>query len=140
MSQIPKFTNLEGQLQISALSQDSDSRSVVLQTMRADGKMIEETITRLPQLATLEKSYSTLVPAGCHKNLRLILNMAIQETYSVNEHSDYQLPVMLERTIDSIPRVESTWQAPLEATANGGKRPISDSRNGYRGTDFTAKT
>jgi hypothetical protein len=61
LSGIPKFTTSQGQLQISALSQDHDRGLVMLQTMRADGKMIEETITRLPKSSTLEKSYSTLV-------------------------------------------------------------------------------
>jgi hypothetical protein len=123
-SGIPEFTTCRGQLQVSARSQDRDARSVMLQTMRADGKMIEETITRLPQSPTLEQSYSTLVPADNHQNLRLVLNMAIQDTYSIDDKPDFRLPAVLDRKKESIPRTIYIPQRALEATANLGKRSI----------------
>jgi len=124
ISSIPQFTKFQGQLQISALSQDTDSRSVVLQTMRSDGKLIEEIITRLPQATTLEKSYSTLVPAESHKNLRLVLNMALQDTYSASEESDFQLPAVLDRDKESIPRFEYTQTLALEEKTGPWKRML----------------
>ena len=103
ISGMPQFTDCQGQLQISALTQNNDCRSVMLQTMRADGKMIEETITRLPHSSTLEKSYSTLVPPDSHQNLRIVLNMAIQDTYTTSA-PDLQLPAVLDWTKASIPK------------------------------------
>lgn len=61
---------------------------------------------RLPASSTLEKSYSTLVDTGDNENLRLVLNMAAQETYSVEEKADFSLPAVFDRKTDSIPRVE----------------------------------
>ncbi|PVH88665.1 hypothetical protein DL98DRAFT_648024 [Cadophora sp. DSE1049] len=121
---IPEFSDFQGQLQVTALSQDNDAGAVMLQTMRADGKMIEETITRLPQSSTLEKSYSSLVPASSHKNIRLVLNMAIQDTYSVNEAVDFQLPAVVDREEASIPKMVYSFQPRLEAGPAQDKRRI----------------
>lgn len=110
VSGVPMFTNCQGQLQVSALSQDNENRSVMLQTMRADGKMIEETITRLPKSSSLEKSYSTLVPTKNHHNLRLVLNMAVQDTYSPDPKPDFRLPAVLDRKRESIPMTIYTPQ------------------------------
>jgi len=70
--------------------------------------MIEETITRIPKSSTLEKSYSTLVQTGSnakgnHENLRLVLNMAIQDNYSPTAKPDFQLPAVIDRQRESMP-------------------------------------
>jgi hypothetical protein len=127
---IPEFTNFQGQLQISALVQNNENRSVMLQTMRGDGKMVEETIMRLPQSSTLEKSYSTLVSASSHKNLRLVLNMAIQDTYSVEPEVDLKLPAVLDRQKVSIPRTIYTPQQRIGPSCTLGKRALGDTSDG----------
>lgn len=87
-----QFTTFQGQLQMSALKQDIESGSVLLHTLCSDGEMREETIPRLPGSLTRENSYSTLVPAGRHQNLRIVLNKATQETYSRKNVPDISLP------------------------------------------------
>jgi hypothetical protein len=121
---VPEFSYSKGQLQISALTQSSTSGSVILQTMRADGKIVAETITKLPKSATLEKSYAALVPTDEHKNIRLVLNMALQDSYSSIGRTDFQLPAILDRTKESIPVQVYTSQRQLESTVIHVKRPI----------------
>jgi hypothetical protein len=129
VSVIPKFSHFQGQLQVSALAQDNDRGSVLVQTMRADGKMIEETVTRLPKSSTLEKSYPTLVPSGSHKNIRLVLNMAIQDTYSMNEKADFHFPTVVDREKASIPTTIYCSGRSLESSNKGTKRHIGFSTN-----------
>ncbi|KAF8852440.1 hypothetical protein BDZ45DRAFT_730184 [Acephala macrosclerotiorum] len=125
VSGMPEFTSFQGQLQMSALTQDLDSGSVMLQTLRANGEFREEKITRLPKSLTLEKSYSTLVPAESHRNLRLVLDKAIQETYSTKEIPDFQLPAVLDRDKSSIPT--TAYDAHKHIGPNSlGKRVIED--------------
>jgi hypothetical protein len=124
ISTTPEFSDFQGQLQISALAQDKDRGSVMLQTIRADGKVTEETITRLPKLSTLEKSYSTLVPAASHKNLRLVLNMAIQDTYDADAVTDFQLPAVLDREKSSVPAVVYTAENLLGPSQKRQKRRL----------------
>jgi hypothetical protein len=120
------FSNIQGQMQISALTQHGDRGSVILETMRADGMMIEETVTRIPKSSTLEKSYSSLVPTDNQNTLRLILNMASQDTYSVNEVPDFKLPAVLDRNKDSIPVQVYTNQQRIESSTKRGKRCIEE--------------
>lgn len=121
----PEFTSFHGQLQMSALTQDLDSSSIMLQTLRANGEMREEKITRLPRSSALEKSYPTLILEGSHKNLRLVLDKAIQETYSTKEVPDFQLPVVLDRDKSSIPIMTYDPQKHLESSSCG-KRVIEN--------------
>jgi len=127
MSSVPEFSRHQAQLQVSALVQENDRGAVMLQTMRADGKMIEETITRLPKSSTLEKSFSTLVPADSHENLRLVLNMAIQDTYEADGETHFQLPAVLERVKSSVPKVVYTPQKLLGADERNGRKRLLDS-------------
>jgi hypothetical protein len=138
-AQGPQFTGLTGQLQVSALAQDNEAGAVVLQTMRADGKMIEDTITKLPQSSTLESSYSTLVPADGHKNLRLVLNMAIQDTYSTDVCSDFQLPVVLDKDKGHVSRVVYTGGPQLEFGSSCGKRNIEGFQDDFDKQTITRK-
>jgi hypothetical protein len=121
--QMPEFTSFQGQLQMSSLIQDNDSGSVMLQTLRTNGEMREEKLVRLPRSLTLEKSYSTLIPAGSHNNLRLVLDKAVQETYSTKEVPDFQLPVVLDRDKSSIPVTTYDPQKRIESSSYG-KRVI----------------
>jgi hypothetical protein len=139
LSGVPQFTKSQGQLQISALSQDYDSGSILLQTMRADGKMIEETITRLPKSSTLEKSYSALVPTNSDENLKLVLNMAVQETYSTVTFHDFQLPAVLERQKGSIPTTVYAPLQRLEPSANPEKRTIEETEGHDDESDLVPK-
>jgi hypothetical protein len=127
LSAIPKFTHFQGQLQVSALVQDNIKGSIKVQTMRADGKIIEDTITQLPQSSTLEKSYSTIVPSESDKTLRLVLNMAMQDTYSMDKNHDFQLPAVLDRQKESIPTAIYTPQHRLESNQRDKKRFIKHS-------------
>jgi hypothetical protein len=92
--------------------------------------MVEETIARLPQSSTLEKSYSALVPASSHENLRLVLNMAIQDTYSVEPEVDLKLPSVLDRQKASIPRTIYTPQQRIGPSFTTGKRALGNSSDG----------
>ncbi len=99
----------------------------MLQTMRADGKMTEETITRLPKSSTLEKSYSALVSTDGNKNLKLVLNMASQEIYSSITFHDFYLLTVLERQKGSIPATVYTPQPLLvESSTTLGKRTTEE--------------
>jgi hypothetical protein len=121
-----EFTTFQGQLQMSALTQDFKSGSIVLQTLRANGETQEERLARFPKSSTLEKSYSTLVPSGSHENLRLVLDKALQETYSIKEVPDFQLPSVWDRERSSIPIMTYRPQKSIESGA-GQKRVIEES-------------
>jgi hypothetical protein len=138
VSGIPEFTNFQGQLQVSALVQDTDKGSVRLQTMRADGKIIEKTITRLPKSSTLEQSHSTIIPGDSHENLRLVLNLAIQDTYST-EKPDFQLPAVLNRKKDSIPTAIFTPQQRLDTTRIPRKRFLPSTSDGSHERNTASK-
>ncbi|KAM3064767.1 hypothetical protein ACMFMF_011762 [Clarireedia jacksonii] len=124
ISTAPQFTNSPGQHQVSALAHDNDRGSVMLQTIRADGKMTEKTITRLP--ATLDKSYATLVPPTSHKNLRIVLNKALQDTYDVNTATEFRLPAVLDRAKSSIPVAVYTLKKLLGPSQRRQKRPFDN--------------
>lgn len=127
VSAMPQFTAFQGQLQMSALKQDLESGSILLQTLCSDGEMREETITRLPSSLTLENSYSTLVPAGSHQNLRIVLDKATQETYSRNNVPDIPLPLVLDREKRSIPTLTYKPSKQIESSdsSSTGKRVLN---------------
>jgi len=61
-------------------------------------------LTRLPKSKTIEQTYSTLLPPRQEfDTLRLVLNMAMQDSYDVREQADLALPAILERQKDTIP-------------------------------------
>jgi hypothetical protein len=81
---MPVFTeSMEGTLRLSALRQDNNGGEVTLVTTCGNGSTLKENIIRLPKSSTLQKSYSNLVSANSHKNLRLVLNMAGQQSYDM---------------------------------------------------------
>jgi hypothetical protein len=100
---MPVFSHSQGRLQISTLQQHHSVGAVVLQTVRGDGAIMEATVTRLPRSTTLEKSYSTLVKTHYHQHMRLVLNMAAQESYPLTQRPDFILPAILDRQKSTIP-------------------------------------
>jgi hypothetical protein len=89
--------------------------------------MREETITRLPGSLTLENSYSTLVPAGSHQNLRIVLDKATQETYSRNNVPDIPLPLVLDREKRTMLTLtyEASKQIESSDSSSTGKRVLN---------------
>ena len=97
------FSTSSSGLTFSSLSQNPfDSNSVILQSVGPGGVVTTSDLMRLPKSSTLEKSYSTLVNTGDDEKLRLVLNMAAQETYIVDEEKDFSLPAVFDRNFASI--------------------------------------
>lgn len=104
---IPVFKASPSGLSLSSLQQnESTNSSVVLKNVSASGMVSKSNLMRLPKSSTLEKSYSTLVNTGDDDKLRLVLNMAAQETYDVEEKPDFALPAVFDRKVSSIEVVE----------------------------------
>ena len=128
----PKFRhagifNNQGQLQISSLSHHDDVGAIIHRTLRADGTMTTSTITLMPKLSSLESCYSAIVPTEDDESYRLVLNMAAQESYSLDQEADFQLPAIVDRLKSTIP-VHVTHTQPLRLTDGtfGGKRRLND--------------
>jgi hypothetical protein len=126
-SGMPEFSTDQGQLQISSLSHHDDVGAIIHRTLRADGTMTTSTITRIPKLSSLENCYSTIVPTEDNENYRLVLNMAAQESYSLDQEVDFQLPAIVDRLKSTIP-VHVSQTQPLRLTDGtiGGKRRLND--------------
>lgn len=126
-SGMPEFSTNQGQLQISSLSHHDDVGAIIHRTLRADGTMTTSTITRIPKLSSLENCYSTIVPTEDDENYRLVLNMAAQESYSLDQEADFQLPAIVDRLKSTIP-VHVSQAQPLRLTDGtvGGKRRLND--------------
>lgn len=104
--------------QISMLRQSTAEGMIALQTVRDDGVTIERTMTRIPQSSTLEKSFATIAQSDSPENVRLVLNMATQESYSIrNQNTDFDLPAVIDRRIETIQTVVSIGQ-PFSLRAN----------------------
>jgi hypothetical protein len=57
----------------------------------------------MPRLRTLEQSYSTLLPSSPEfDNIRVVLGVAMQDTYNGRQTADFALPAILERKKSSI--------------------------------------
>jgi hypothetical protein len=126
-SGLPEFSTNQEQLQISSLSHHNDVGAVIHRTLRADGTMTTSTITRLPKLSSLENCYSTIVPTEDDGSYRLVLNMAAQEWYSLDQKVDFQLPAVVDRLKRTIPvHVSKTQPLPVTDGTIGGKRRLND--------------
>jgi len=118
----PLFAASSTSTTYSSIVQFSSSSAIVLQTLDHTGTMTSHTLARLPKSETLEQSYSTLIPSTTNntpwsinnwnnnsnagaERLRLVLNKAAQETYSVGQKADFCLPAVFERTKESVPVV-----------------------------------
>lgn len=105
---MPVFSTSESGVSLSSLNQNVDNSSaVILQTIGLGGEATHANLMRLPKSSTLERSYSTLVNTGDDEKLRLVLNMAAQETYSIREKADFSLPAVFDRDTESIVRVKA---------------------------------
>lgn len=99
--------------------------------------MTSHTLARLPKFEALEQSYSTLIssttnndPEGISnwnsnsktgaERLRLVLNKAAQETYSVGQKADFCLPAVFERTRELVPVVRVRKRFEIEEVAGEG--------------------
>jgi hypothetical protein len=92
------------------LSQEMAARSrIVLQELDGDGIAKEHHLTLLPQSTSLNHSHVSLLPSsfsGGEKRKRemgLVINKSAQDTYRVDDVSDFPLPALLKRTVESIP-------------------------------------
>jgi hypothetical protein len=126
-SDLAEFSTVQGQLQISSLSHHEDVGAIIYQTLRADGTMTNSTITRIPKLSSLEKCYSTIVPTENDATHRLVLNMAAQESYSLKQGADFQLPAVIDRLKSTIPvHVCRSLPLRIDASDSGTKRLRSE--------------
>jgi hypothetical protein len=104
----PVFSTSESGVSFSSLNQNVDNSSaVILQSVGPGGEATHANLMRLPKSSTLEKSYSTLVNTGDNEKLRLVLNMAAQETYFTQEKADFSLPAVFDRDTESIVSVKA---------------------------------
>lgn len=103
----PVFNPSVSGLSFSSLSQNHNSSSIILQNVSPGGLVTNANLMRLPKSSTVEKSYSALVNTGDNQKLRLVLNMAAQETYSAEDKADFSLPAVFDRDTRSIVRVEA---------------------------------
>lgn len=98
------FSRNNGRGQISMLRQYHEEGAVVLQKLSEDGMAQEQCLTKLPKSSTLETSYSTLLASFQNSNsVHIVLNKAVQDSYSYEDVRDFELPVLVERQADSIP-------------------------------------
>jgi hypothetical protein len=114
-SNSPVFDLVERKPQMTTLCQSNDDGRIALQTVYDNGMTIKRTLTRIPHLSTLEKSYPTIVESESSEKLRLVLNMETQESYSfISRDTDFGLPAVIDRKVDTIPAITSGSQtAPL---------------------------
>ncbi|KAH8682821.1 hypothetical protein BGZ60DRAFT_205875 [Tricladium varicosporioides] len=117
----PVFSASGTELSFSALNQNQDGSSAIcLQKIGPGGVITNSNLMRLPKSSTLEKSYSTLVNIGDTERLRLVLNMAAQETYSVEDKADFNLPAIFDRKTESILTVEEEHRMNKRLKVVGG--------------------
>jgi len=89
---------------MSVLEHHKDTSSIILRSSEQTGWIRSAVLTRLPKSKTIEQTYSTLLPPRQEfDTLRLVLNMAMQDSYDVREQADLALPAILERQKDTIP-------------------------------------
>jgi hypothetical protein len=118
----------QGMSSISELQQVVDEGALVLQTMREDGVMTSETLTRLPKLVASNYQAALLKPFdddGTGK-VGVVLNRSTRpfQSYRSDEVSDPLLPTILERDRSTITTFEGTGTYSLQ----GGMRSQGMSR------------
>ncbi|KAI9713959.1 MAG: hypothetical protein M1820_000689 [Bogoriella megaspora] len=98
------FCTGQGTGHITMLKQFNEEGQVVLERLGEDGLASSHCLTRLPQSSTLEKSYTTLLGSlDVPDSISLVLHKAAEEHYSLRPQ-DFQLPAILTRSLESIPR------------------------------------
>lgn len=128
---LPEFSTREGRLQISTLTHHDDVGAIVHRTLCADGTMTNKVVTRIPKCSTFETCYSTIVQAEDDTNHRLVLNMAAQQSYSLDQGADFQLPAVIGRVESTIP-THTTHIKPLHIIQGdvSGKRELKREDDG----------
>ncbi|KAI0447554.1 hypothetical protein F4803DRAFT_498569 [Xylaria telfairii] len=119
------FDNVAGRPQISMLQQLNDEGAVILQKSRDDGTIQSQCLTRLPKFSSLEKSYATLVSKLSTSEsdpIQLVINKAMEDTYSSESKPDMSLPLLITRNAESIPRWTSKHKLALELPDNNGSQ------------------
>ncbi|KAJ9213962.1 hypothetical protein DTO166G4_4407 [Paecilomyces variotii] len=119
---------------ISQLSNLEHEAAVVLETLGTDGRLQSQTLTRLPnQLRSISMPTLLNTPGGEQSEyVRILLNKAVQDRYSLNdiaERPGMLLPVMLERSRESIPTYTATNQ---QAILGAGDRDLFVKRTNNR--------
>jgi hypothetical protein len=123
------FNKTDSQFYMSALEHHADLGAIMLRTSGNNEFSKSATVARMPRLTTLEQSYSTLLPSRPEfDTLRVVLGMAMQETYHGLQTADFALPAILERKKDTIQTFTSDSKFQLD-TAQGPegsskKRPL----------------
>lgn len=92
-----------GQTTVTVLDFNSQSSAIHYNTYFEDGSMLQAEVSLLPKMSTLGKCSPMLIASIDPQVVRLVLNMAAQESYSASEQVNFQLPAILNRRIDSIP-------------------------------------
>jgi hypothetical protein len=104
-----------GMAHMSVLHQFQAEGAIILHTLREDGTLTSETLSRLPKELALDGN-AVIVPSsesGGVETMRLVLNKAPQTHYSFFDAKKSPLPLVLERTKASIPVAVGTLQPAL---------------------------
>lgn len=121
-SGMAEFSTFQGLFQISTLNHHGVAGAITRRTIRSDGTVLSEIVTRTPGSLSLEKAYSTIVKTDNDENLRLVLNKAAQESYSaLVDVIDIQLPAVLDRKRRTIPVYTGSGEHAVVA-AHGKRR------------------
>lgn len=117
------------QFYMSALEHHADLGAIILRTSHNNESVKSATLARMPRLTTLEQSYSTLLPSRPEfDTLRVVLGMAMQETYHGLQTADLALPAILERKKDTIQTFTSDsrlqWDTSEGQEGSSKKRPL----------------
>jgi hypothetical protein len=89
--------------------------AVILHSFGTDGKFQSDTLSRLPEDVTKYVDVSLLhsSPEASSNQVRLVLNKAPQREYMAKDISNNILPIVIDRTKESIPTFVTTIHLPL---------------------------
>jgi hypothetical protein len=106
-----------GVVHVSHLHQLEKEGAVILHTFGTNGKFQSDTLSRLPEEVTKCVDVSLLhsSPGVTSNQVRVVLNKAPQERYTVNDVSNNILPAVIDRERESIPTFVSTVHLSVEA-------------------------
>ncbi|KAF2115635.1 hypothetical protein BDV96DRAFT_658883 [Lophiotrema nucula] len=102
----------QGLASMSMLQQFREDGEIVLTTLREDGSVSTESLTRLPR--SLKLSHAVLVSKASEDTIRIVLNVKRQDRYAPSMASQTQpVPMVIERTRSSIQSVQSRGQGAI---------------------------
>ncbi|KAF2828766.1 hypothetical protein CC86DRAFT_404655 [Ophiobolus disseminans] len=112
----------KGISEISLLRQTA--AGVELQLRRDDGVASEHNLIRLPSSMTEQNSHSSLLATTTSVNgktaFNLVVNKAVQDVYSVSKATEVELPILVTRTVESIPTVVMKRSSPSVEDGSAG--------------------